>query len=87
MAEPGGQVGIGEEDGTGFLGDLDGIADVVAVAMGEKDVRDAFGRFLEVLTGKARVMRQEGIEKDGCLRGLDAKGGMAQPSDLHEMSP
>ncbi len=41
--EPGGKIGIGENDGAGFLGDLHGIADMVAMAVGQQDMGDAVG--------------------------------------------
>jgi VIT1/CCC1 family predicted Fe2+/Mn2+ transporter len=77
MAEPGGEIGIGKNRRAGFLGDLDGVADVVAVSVGQEDMGDALGRVLEVLTGKARIMGQERIDKNDRLCRFDAEGGVA----------
>ena len=86
-AEPGRKIGVRQHGRTGFTGDLDRVADMVSMAMGEQDVGEAChgilaGRFVE-----GRIAGEERVDEDSCLGGLDPEGRMAEPGDLHVYSP
>ncbi|MDR6759015.1 hypothetical protein J2Y48_004325 [Mycoplana sp. BE70] len=63
-AEPGSKVGIRQDRGAGLLGDLDRVADVVAVAVREQDMRQAGGRVPAGRFVKGRVAGEKRIDQD-----------------------
>jgi hypothetical protein len=55
--------------------------------VGQQDMGDAVGHFLDILSGEGRIIGQEGIDQDfGGFR-LYPESRMAEPGDLHEKSP
>jgi hypothetical protein len=59
MAEPACQIGIGSTTAPVSLAICRGVADMVAMAMGEQDMGHILGRVLEVIAGKAGISREE----------------------------
>src|SRR5215831_6350731 len=80
--EPHAEIVIRRDRGAGRLGNVEGVADMIAVAMSEHDMFDPFagGRFVGNESG---IAGEEWIDQD-CVAGkVEAKGGVTIPSDLH----
>ena len=86
-SEPCGKVGIGQHDCTGLLGDRYRIAQMIAMAMGQEDMSDTVDGSIAIQSLKGWVPRQERIDEDGCLRGLQTECGMPEPGQLHFAFP
>ena len=67
---------VGDDRRPGALGDGDGVADVVAVAVRDQD---EVGRHLVGLGRRRRVAGQERIDQDVRAVALEQQTGMAQP--------
>ncbi len=66
-AEPGGEIGIGENGGAGVLSDLkNGIADMIGMSVGQKNMRDAGSGILdaEPRCGEGLIIAQKRVDKD-----------------------
>src|SRR5215471_12079114 len=63
-------------------GDVERVTDMIAVAVGEHDVFDAFagGRFVRDESG---IAAEEWIDQDRVAGKVEAKGGVTIPGDLH----
>jgi len=63
-------------------GDVERVADMIAVAVGEHDMFDAFaaGRFVGDESG---IAGEEWIDQDRVAGKVEAKGGVTIPGDLH----
>ena len=59
-----------------------GIADMVAMAMGDQDVGGAVARLLDIAL-ESGIAGEEGVDQDVVLAEFQAKGRMAVPGDLH----
>src|SRR5262249_8051840 len=71
------------DDGrAGRLGDVERVADVVAVAVREHDVGDALDR-RRLVGDKGRVSGEERIDQHRVLAEVEAEGRVAVPGDLH----
>ena len=77
---------IGDELGTALLQHFQRAADMVAVAMGQEHMGDAFGRTFPA-AGPGRIADQIGIDEDGGVLGLDAECLMSVPGQFHECFP
>jgi hypothetical protein len=81
--EPRADLEIGDHLGAGPLGDREGIADMVAMPVGDQDV----GRPLDELVAVALeggVAGEERIDQNALVGEVEAKGGVAEPGDPHE---
>ena len=76
---------IRDDLGPRLLRDLDGIAHMIAVAMGEQDVRDALCD-LRLVALETRVAGEERIDEHGCAGEIEPEGGMTEPCDFHKLS-
>jgi hypothetical protein len=64
-----------------LLRELGGVADVVAVTVGDRDDVDALGLLLAV--GALRIARQERVDVDALAAGaVEAKGGVPEPGEF-----
>jgi len=70
-----------------ILGDGNGIADMVAMTVGQRNMGDALGRFLEVDAFCTGISVQERIDEDDGLCSFNTEGGVAEPGQFHEDSP
>ena len=86
VCKPGGKIGIGQNRGTRFFRELDRVADMVAMTVGQQDMGDPLGHVLPVETGKARIVGQEGVDEDRGLGRVEAEGGVAEPGEFHDVS-
>src|SRR5215813_12523526 len=80
--EPHAEIVIRRDRGAGRLGNVEGVVDMIAVAVSEHDMFDPFagGRFVGNESG---IAGEEWIDQD-CVAGkVEAKGGVTIPSDLH----
>ena len=68
---------VGDDRRAGALGDGDGVADVVAVAVRDQD---EVGRHLVRLGRRRRVAGQERVDEQVLAVALDQQAGMAQPA-------
>ncbi len=81
LAEPLGDLPVGNDCGTGLLGHGDGIGDVIHMAVGnQNDIR--FDAFYIDLGGKW-IGGDEGIEEKACAAAFDKKAGVAEVSEFH----
>ena len=78
------EVGIADHLRAGVARDRDGIADMVAMAMGEDDMRDAARRGGGV-TRKFGVAGEERVNENDRVGDLDAERGVAEPGQFHEI--
>ena len=74
---------IADDRRAGALGDGDGVAEVVAVAVGEQD---RVGGDLVGRRGGLRVAGQERVDEHGRRRRLQREGGVAEEADVHQRS-
>src|SRR5262249_57742083 len=70
----------------GAIGDIDRVADVVAMTMREHDMRDPFDR-CPLVGIERRVAGEERIDQNGCALEIEPKGGVPVPGDLHGACP
>ena len=75
-------LGIGHQHGAGLLLDGDRVAEMVAMTVGEQDVGDTLRNLFPTLA-PAWISGQERIDQYPGAAGLDRKGGMAVPCQLH----
>jgi len=80
--EPHAEVEIGDDLGAGLVSDLERVANVVVMPVGEQNMRRA-ARGCAKMRGEIWVAGQEWVEQDYTLADLDAKGRMAEPGDFH----
>src|SRR5205085_11162671 len=79
-AEPALQLDLGDDLGREALRELDGLADVVAVAVGDRDDVDPLGLLLAL---GALGVGEERVDVDAlAARGVEAKRGVAEPREL-----
>ena len=71
-----GDLVVGDHRRAGALGDGDGVADVVAVAVRDED---EVGLHLVGRGRRRRVAGEEGVDQETMAVGLDQQAGMAQP--------
>ncbi len=76
------EVVIGDDSRAGRLGNGEGIADMVAMAMGDDDMADAFGGLGDIAL-ECRIAGEERIDQQGRISEVDAEGGMAEPGKFH----
>ena len=73
---------IGDQHGAGVLQNIDCIADVIVMAVGEQHMCHAFSRLLPPIV-PGRVPAQKGIDQDVRIARIHAKCGMPVPGQLH----
>jgi hypothetical protein len=73
---------IGDEHCAGLPQDIRCIADMVAVAMGQKNVRHILGGLFPGLP-PGRIVGEIGVDQYSGVTSLDAERGMSKPGDLH----
>lgn len=73
--------GDGDEGGMGALGDFEGVANVIAVTVGDENVvgRDGGGRDV---VGALGIALEEGVDEDVFVLEGEMKASMAEISDL-----
>ena len=76
------QLVIADHHRAGRLVDRHGVADMVVVAMRQQHVGHPLRDLLPALA-PGRIAGQKRIDQDPRVAGLDAKGRMAEPRDLH----
>lgn len=60
---------------------------MVAMAVGQADMRRPRGCLCRPILGKGGIARQPGVDQQDLAADLDAKAAMAQPDDLHVALP
>ena len=67
----------------------DGIAGMVVVAMGERDMGHAFDRLAHGYAGifESRIAVEKWIDQKPALAGIHPKAGMTEPRKLHNTLP
>ena len=81
--EPHAQIVVRHHRGAGRRSDVEGIADVIAVAMGEHDVGHTFDR-RRLVGDESGIAGEERIDQHGLPREIEPERGMAEPGDLHD---
>src|SRR4051812_9520326 len=77
---------IGDEGCSGIVADLDRIADVVVMTMGEEHVRSA-SRNRAGVALEERVGGKKGIDHQHGIAGLDPESGVTEIGDFHGLLP
>ena len=80
--QPHAQIVIRGDRRAGAFRNVERIADVVAMTMGEQDMVDGFDR-RRLVRGESRIAGEEGIDQDSLAVEVQAEGGMSVPGDLH----
>src|SRR5690606_40658425 len=82
----GADFGIGDQHGAGLFQDIEGIADMIAMAVREQHVRDTFGgSFPSAVPGG--ISRKKRIDEDSGIASLDPEGRMSVPGYFHSNTP
>jgi len=80
--EPHAEVIISGDGRTGRFGDVERVAHVVAMAVGEHDMGNTLdGGF--PIRDESRVPGEERIDQHGTAGKVETEGGMSEPGDLH----
>jgi hypothetical protein len=78
LAEPAGELEEGDDGGAVLLRDRDRVADMVAVAVRDRDHVGALG--LQLVLGALRVAVQEGVDIDAfAARGIEPEARVTEP--------
>jgi hypothetical protein len=81
--EPHAQIVVRHHRRAGLLRNVEGIADVIAMAVDEHDVGHALdGR--RFVGDEGGIAGEERIDQHGMARKIEPKRGMAEPGDLHD---
>src|SRR5581483_12098936 len=66
----------------GAFGDVEGVADMVAVAVSEQDMADALHRRCAI-RHESRIAGEERVDQHGLAFEVETESGMPVPGDLH----
>src|SRR5687768_11107018 len=81
--QPHTQIEIRGHRRSGAFGDVERVADMVAMTMSEQDMADAFDR-RRLVGDESRIAGKERIDQYRLTLEVEAKGGMSVPGDLHD---
>ena len=82
--EPAGELDRRDDGRAVLFRERDGVADVVAVAVRDRDDVDLLRRHL--VLGALRIPVEEGVDVDALSGRVEAEGGVSEPCEFHDAS-